>query len=226
MTARARLTARQCEARSRRDDVIKTLYSKINIAKSQLKMVEEDYRAMLVRITGNDSLKLCIETELEAVLNEMRRLGFKDSKPRAAQPTEKRKLDTSETSSKIRAIWLQMHRMGIVRSAAESSLNTYVKRLAGVDDLSWLRGQKTEMVTETLKKWAVREAPDKLRGLWIQLHTQGKRPALSEAALSAFIHHAMVERGGREPNTYDNLITCYEQLRAELEAPDAPHVSR
>lgn len=55
------------------------LIAKIKIAQKELGMAEEAYRAMLLRITGKNSCAVMDIGELERVVDEMRRFGFKPS---------------------------------------------------------------------------------------------------------------------------------------------------
>ncbi len=57
--------------------------AKIKIAQQQLNMADEDYRALLVRATGKNSSTTLSDEQLNMVLREMERLGFKPSKRRA-----------------------------------------------------------------------------------------------------------------------------------------------
>lgn len=66
---------------------------------------------------------------------------------------------------------------------------------------------------ETLKKWAVRVLPGKIIELWKELAARGKRPPYTPAEVMSFTHQ---KAGGREPFTYSNLLSCWEQLSAEL----------
>ncbi|HRM75970.1 MAG TPA: DUF1018 domain-containing protein, partial [Paracoccus sp. (in: a-proteobacteria)] len=49
----------------------------INIAKTQLGMDEDDYRAMLNRVTGLASLRAMSERQLLDVIDELKRMGFR-----------------------------------------------------------------------------------------------------------------------------------------------------
>lgn len=78
----------------------KGLIAKIHIAKQQLNMDDDTYRAILQRTTGQNSTKNCDLAQLQRVMTEMERLGF--------QPTSKsvgRKplhlTDVSELMNKI-----------------------------------------------------------------------------------------------------------------------------
>jgi phage gp16-like protein len=65
---------------------VNVLKAQINIAKGQLGMAEADYRQMLARVTGKDSLRAMTPGELIEVIHEMKRLGFKVVSARFKKP--------------------------------------------------------------------------------------------------------------------------------------------
>lgn len=214
MVARTRFTARQSQARDVRHDIIRTKMAKVKIAigPKHLNLDDETYRDLLERVTGNRSLTLCLENEIDDALRELERLGFKPLNP--TKPGNQRKLDDSPEGKLIRALWLQLNAMGEVRNASEAALASYVLRVGKVSALQWLSASKATLVVETLKQWAVRVFPEKLVGLWIQAQAKGKRPELTHAALQAFIEHTAA---GNKPLTYDNLLRCWQTLKAEVD---------
>jgi len=123
----------------------------IHIAKQQLAMDDETYRAMLWTVARVNS-----STELDfagrkKVLDHLESRGFKRTKP---QP---RALADDPQSKMLRALWLQLHSVGKVRNPSESALAAFVKRQTGRDALQWLNKQEASAVIEELKKWLQRE---------------------------------------------------------------------
>jgi phage gp16-like protein len=109
----------------------KAALAKIHIAKSQLAMVDADYRALLQRVAGVDSAAALLPRQVDAVLAEMRRLGFSDPKgaKRAARPYARQGNEA------------MMAR--IEKNLASSMLPwTYAeamaKRMFGIERLQWL----------------------------------------------------------------------------------------
>lgn len=126
----------------------------IHVGRRELQWDEDTYRAALRAVVpGKDSTKGMTVVQLEVVLEHLKKKGFQ---PKAKPRT--RKLADDAQSSKIRALWLDMHAAGIVKRAEESALAAYVKRLTGVDALQWLSTDQASTVIETLKKWQAREA--------------------------------------------------------------------
>lgn len=214
MVARTRFTARQSQARDVRHDILRAKMAKVKIAigPKHLNMDDDVYRDLLERVTGNRSLTLCLESEIDDVIRALERLGFVAINP--TKPGNQRKLDDSPEGKLIRALWLQLNAMGEVRNASEAALASYVLRVGKVSALQWLSASKATLVVETLKQWAVRVFPDKLRGLWLQAHAKGKRPALTEEALQLFM---VTMAAGNKSMTYENLLRCWQALKAEVD---------
>lgn len=210
MVARTKFTPRQCQALDVRHDIRRAKMAKVKIAIKQLDMDDHSYRAMLERITGNRTLTLCLENEIDDVIRELERLGFTAKAPKSA--ASPRKLDDSPEGKLIRAIWLQLHAIGEVKNPSEAALMAYVLRVGKVSAIQWLSASKTELVIETLKKWAVRVFPTKLADLWRELAAEGKRSAYEARLLDHFI---VANAGRNEPYTYANLLSCWEKLQAE-----------
>lgn len=142
--------------------------AKIHIARKELAMEDEDYRALLQRVAGVASSRDLDAGGLDRVLAELRRLGFKP-KPgaqagKAGQPP--RKLADDAQSRMMRGLWIELHDLGYVRDPSEAALAHFAKRMtrsttphqAGVDALQWLSGEQAEKLIEELKKWRDRDA--------------------------------------------------------------------
>lgn len=136
------------------------LIAKIHIAKAQMALDEECYRALLRRVTGKDSSKAMSLGQLEAVLAEFKRLGFAGKPARAGR----RKMAGEPQAKKIRALWLVLYRMGALRDPSEEALAGFVARACGVDDLHWTTPADADRVIRALRGWIQRledqEAPD------------------------------------------------------------------
>ena len=128
----------------------------IHIARSDLKMDEDTYRQMLQGLTGKASTKGMDITQLNRVMESMKSKGFRvkpAGKAKSAIP-----MDNHPQSKKIRALWLEMATVGIVRDSSEQALALWVKRETGVSALRWLSNEQASSVIEKLKKWQHRAA--------------------------------------------------------------------
>lgn len=131
----------------------------IHIARSNLKLDDDTYRQMLLSETQQSSTREMDIPQLTRVLEAMKKRGFK-IKPAKKSKTS-RQLDSHPQSKKIRALWLEMAAMGIVRDSSEQALAQWVKRETGIDSLQWLDSAQASLVIEKLKKWQHRVARGK-----------------------------------------------------------------
>ena len=179
----------------------------IQVARRQLDLDESAYRAAIARaVPGKTSTTNCTTLQLDRVIDEMKRLGFRPRKPETAKPrAERRPLDTSAESSKARAVWLLLAQIGVVHDPSEAALNAYVRRQAGVDDLSWV--QDMAPVIEGLKAWAARRLPAAI---------EARMQALAAAGVSlpwASVRDlARSQAPKRNPDGFEALRAAWEQV--------------
>ena len=122
----------------------------IHIAKQQLGMDDETYRALLWSVARVKTSLALDWAGRKKVLDHFEACGFKRTRP---QP---RALADDPQSKMIRALWLQLHQAGKVRNPAESALAAFCKRQTGRDALQWLNGKEASALIEELKKWLAR----------------------------------------------------------------------
>lgn len=123
-----------------------SLTAAIHVAKNQLGMDEETYRAFLAAIVGKDSCAKMTARELRRVLLALKECGFEvRGKERASDPQAR----------KIRALWLAMADAGIVRDRTEHALDAYCRRICG-QPLRFASVKQCQAIIETLKAWADR----------------------------------------------------------------------
>ncbi len=92
---------------------------------------EDDRRDLYQRITGKRGLREMTPAEKNAVVSELRRLGFKVAAP-------PRKLD-GPFAKKLQALWIAGWNLGLIRSADDAALLAFIKRQTGIDHPRWLR---------------------------------------------------------------------------------------
>lgn len=163
----------------------------IHVAKRELQMDEATYRTMLLSAGKAESTSAMDVPALKAVLEQAKRGGFKvRAKPgTATAPRPDRRQDTTREAVKVRALWLFLHHLGVVRDPSERALAAYVKRIAKVDDMHWAHGDRMLSLIETLKKWAMRFLPAAVRALKDEVVAAHQRtpltPDQAEAAMKA-----------------------------------------
>jgi hypothetical protein len=128
----------------------------VHIARKQLGMVEEDYRAMLQRITGLGSAKDCNDRQLGAVMAELERMGFRSPARTAVQ----RSPATGGVARKARAMWISLGQLGAIDDPSEARLEAFGKRQLGVERLQWADERQGFRLIEALKAMANRHGWD------------------------------------------------------------------
>ncbi|MDN5785728.1 regulatory protein GemA [Pseudorhodobacter sp.] len=129
----------------------------INIAKGQLNIAEDDYRAMLGRITGKTSLRDMNERQKIAVMDEMKRLGF-----RIKASGKKLPASVKPYVRMIHALWRNCYRLGEVKDHSPAALRAFCKRFIahGVDgvivDPDMMSYAQASPIIEALKKMEAR----------------------------------------------------------------------
>jgi phage gp16-like protein len=129
----------------------RAMIAKINIARHQLQMIEDDYRQVLFNATGRTSLKECGDAQLERMLDRLKALGF--------QPLPKaggRSPAAHPMARKARALWISLHQLGVVRNPSEEALEAFAKRQLGCERLVWARQSDAYRLIEALKAMAKR----------------------------------------------------------------------
>lgn len=130
------------------------LYQLINIAKNELQMSEDDYRALVKRITSHDSLKSCTYDDLQNVIKELEKKGFK-IKPKAK--INYSKTHGSKIHNKALSLWIQLAETGALRDRSDSAFNSYCKRFTKADHWRFMGNDEAATVIESLKDWIKRE---------------------------------------------------------------------
>ncbi len=168
--------------------------AKIHLAKKQLGLDEETYRAVVSRISARfrsdpvDSAGEMTEAERGALLDEFRRIGFQSAPPaeRAADwvtigPTH----PGAQHLRKLLACAYELERIGAVKANRTSIwLRAFIKRQTGCDALQWLTAEDANKVIEGLKGW---------RKKFLLKHPiEEKQPAASAAIPASAIVKAAV----------------------------------
>ena len=125
----------------------------IHVAKKQLGLDEDTYRAVLVNVTGKDSTRAMSEAERQRVVEEMRKRGF----TKASSGTRKRL--KGRFAAKLQALWIAGWNLGIVSERDDAALIAFTKRQTGIDHVQFVRDAgDADKAIEALKGWLAREA--------------------------------------------------------------------
>jgi phage gp16-like protein len=133
---------------ARRYDPRKAMIAAVKISQKQLGLEDGDYRALLVRVTGHASSTACTVAQLGDVLDALK--GRSRPAPAATKRAD------HPAAGKARALWISLHRLGVVRDGAESALEAFARRQLGVDRLQWADQGQVFKLIEALKAMAER----------------------------------------------------------------------
>jgi phage gp16-like protein len=189
------------------NDREKTNRQKIHIAKGQLRMADDSYRAMLSRhgATGDPPSSLSLNArQLEAVLAEMIAKGFRPKPPKGKG---NRTQAAGAEIGKARAVWLFLAEAGVLRNPSEEAFIAYVKRMLNVDDPHWIPAWKMKKLIESLKMWAVRIVSPKLAERLGA--ARGLDGPVDKGVLDDYIRTISPKL---DPNTFDALRAAWERL--------------
>lgn len=121
------------------------LLARVHIARKELALHEDSYRAILARVAGQDSASAIDDAGLKRVIAEFERLGLKPAR---------RPISKKPHVRKVFAIWSSMREL--VRDPSPAGLRAFVARQTGVADPEWLGPAQANAVTEGLKAWRAR----------------------------------------------------------------------
>jgi phage gp16-like protein len=136
----------------------------IHVLKAKLQLQDDDYRALLVTLTGKASSKGMTATEQAQVRDHMQRLAQRMG---VAQPTTRRRPLTREQFDQVKkaasprerkvwALWNQLHRDGVVHNPSRAALNVWVEKMVHVSALGFATAPQLDTLIEALKAWQQR----------------------------------------------------------------------
>ena len=132
----------------------------IHALKSKLQLSTDDYRALLVNLTGKSSSTDMSQPERTKVRDHMQalaeRLGVARPARRGAmtgQQFSKSKAEASPREKKVWALWHQLHRDGLVDNPSKAALDAWVTRTVHVSTLRFCTPAQLDTCIEALKAW-------------------------------------------------------------------------
>lgn len=131
------------------------LISQIHIAKKDLALDDDTYRAALKSATGKTSCRDMSLSDLMKAVQAFKERGFKVTRKKGRSPASAgRRVD------KMRAIWIEMGYAGFIADNSEQALLSWVKSqmtrtgATPPESLEWLENHdKINRLLEQLKKW-------------------------------------------------------------------------
>lgn len=128
----------------------------IHVLKSKLALTEDDYRALLIALTGVDSCKRMSPLQLAAVRTHLQKLAEKlgVAKPASGVATSIARATPKER--KVWAMWNALGRAGKLDNPSPQALQAWVKRQVGVEAVRFCNGGQLDELIESMKMWSKR----------------------------------------------------------------------
>lgn len=125
----------------------------VHIAKKDLALSDDDYRAILLDVAGFRSSADCTEGDLIKLIERFKARGWKPAQPSGrAKP----KPADHKPAGKARALWLSLHALGAIDDPSERALEAFARRQLGCDRLQWANQALAYRLIEALKAMAER----------------------------------------------------------------------
>jgi hypothetical protein len=123
----------------------------IHVAKKQLGLAEDTYRALVSRFSDNrtDSAGELRVAERIKLMDHLRAAG-------AGVMQKGRGGDGRDQASKLRALWRSLYQLGEVEQSGDDALAAFVMRQTGIEALRWNRSADLNKGIESLKGWCIR----------------------------------------------------------------------
>lgn len=127
----------------------RVLIAKIHVAKKEMGLLDDDYRQMLLDVTGRTSSADCNVGELRAMVEAMKAKGFQPKKgtPKAAD---------SPFATKARAMWISLYHLGAIDNPSEQALEAFARRQLKCERMQWANQAQAYKLVEALKAIADR----------------------------------------------------------------------
>lgn len=136
------------------------LLARVHQLKKRLGMDDDTYRDALYNMSHKRSAGDMTDSQLMETLNTWsRRLPEGERGPFTANLRAPSKL-TEPFQRLIKALWINLNNLGALADGSDKALDAFVKRQAGVEALSFVRGHQAPAIIEALKDWLRREGLD------------------------------------------------------------------
>ena len=130
----------------------------IHVLKSQLRLSDDDYRALLANLTGKTSSKDCTLAQRNQVRKHMEHLAERMgvARPRRADQQRGYAQRARPLERKVWALWYALGRAGKLDSPTPAALQAWVRRQWGVDHVRFCSDEQLHSLIESLKLWGGR----------------------------------------------------------------------
>ncbi len=132
------------------------LLAKIHIAKKELALADEDYRAILMRLFGKDSAGELRYDQLNELVAHFKTLGWK---PKIKKDKNHRPASSKPAVRKVYALWNLLYKAEKVEASKPDGFIANFTRRQGkeVATAEWCDNHQLYSIIEALKAWCLRE---------------------------------------------------------------------
>jgi hypothetical protein len=127
--------------------------AQIHLAKKQLALDDDTYRAVLWAVARVKSAKDLDWTGRKTLLEHFKAKGWKPAAPKKAQAA---KPAAPGQEGLLRALWADLHAAGKVRVDTDAALSAWLVRNKWPQRAEWLSHAQLTAAIEGLKKWLAR----------------------------------------------------------------------
>lgn len=140
----------------------------IHVAKRQLHLDDDAYRALLQEVTGKESCRGLGIRDLNAVVDHLVSKGFQPTgAPRVqmrryrgpGKPVESKSV-IDQQIGKMMSLWHELADLGAVRNREMSALRAFICKRCKVDRAEWMSPAQAVQLIEMLKSWLKRVEED------------------------------------------------------------------
>lgn len=139
---------------------VRSLQAQIHIGAKALGLDDDTYRSVLLDVTQgkHHSTAGMTEAQMRAVVDRLKARGWKPLRRKDGRKLSRASRDKAvkDPHDKLVALWIDLHRVGLVRDGSQTALDAWVRGRFGVDASTWLKGQALMNAIEALKGWRKR----------------------------------------------------------------------
>ena len=166
------------------------LLGKVHIAKKQLKLSDDDYRSIVFRHCGAFSSAEASETELNAIVEEMKSKGFKPLPRIGGKRSNAGRAADHPSARKARAMWISLYQLGAIDNPSEAALEAFARRQVKTEKLQWANQSHVYKLIEALKAMGERDG----WGQSVEGLKKAAVPLALKRRLVTAIHARLVEK--------------------------------
>ena len=139
------------------------MIAKVHIAKKDLGLDDDTYRALLANITGKDSCSKMSMPDLEKLIKSLVndygwKVKIKNPKTGIERPFKPKADERSQRF--IFRLWVMLAQYNVVNDKSREACNSWMRRVHGLP-VEWCGGTELNRATEQLKAWGKRIADER-----------------------------------------------------------------